>query len=339
MTKIVSVTWNASKGVEWEGAQIHPHTSCIRNPSQNAVLFIHGNRDPFAEPTSDVVHLGLTFSFPVEQTALDSGKILTWTKGFSAKHAIGNDVIKLLQDAFDSKHIHTVGALLFAGIYRGQVSALRYLWHGPTAHTSKIFVHKYPLTPAYTANLRKLANNPAASRCGIMVVNTECGTFNNMVDQTSLAPVSFNLKNHHIALPPLNPFRQQPRPTKHKSALPGIGENDFRDVFSMIRGTFGLSAGINVKSLVLDLHVLRLSRLKKPATLAVLAPSTERLPIGCRDMGQEMKFWENGRNPLYLSRQNGLHVEMQWLEQGNESKVKVYSNLNEIVYRWELNVS
>ncbi|KAJ7823290.1 hexokinase, partial [Mycena olivaceomarginata] len=66
----------------------------------------HGNRDPFVEPTSDVVHLGLTFSLRVEQTALDSGKILTWTKGFSAKHAIGNDVVKLLQDAFDRKHMH-----------------------------------------------------------------------------------------------------------------------------------------------------------------------------------------------------------------------------------------
>ena len=52
------------------------------------------------------VLLGLTFSFPVEQTALDSGKILTWTKGFSAKNAIGKDVVKLLQDAFDRKHMH-----------------------------------------------------------------------------------------------------------------------------------------------------------------------------------------------------------------------------------------
>lgn len=54
---------------------------------------------------SGVIHLGLTFSFPVEQTALDSGKILTWTKGFAAKNAIGNDVVKLLQDAFDRKHM------------------------------------------------------------------------------------------------------------------------------------------------------------------------------------------------------------------------------------------
>ena len=52
---------------------------------------------------STVLPLGLTFSFPVEQTALGSGTILTWTKGFSAKNAVGHDVVKLLQDAFDRK--------------------------------------------------------------------------------------------------------------------------------------------------------------------------------------------------------------------------------------------
>lgn len=55
---------------------------------------------------SSYIPLALTFSFPVEQTALDSGTLLTWTKGFSAKNAIGKDVVRLLQDAFDSKHIH-----------------------------------------------------------------------------------------------------------------------------------------------------------------------------------------------------------------------------------------
>lgn len=64
--------------------------------------------DPNAliEERQDEVPLGLTFSFPVEQTALDSGKILTWTKGFAARNAIGRDVVKLLQDAFDRKHMH-----------------------------------------------------------------------------------------------------------------------------------------------------------------------------------------------------------------------------------------
>ena len=54
----------------------------------------------------EALHLGLTFSFPVEQTALNRGKILTWTKGFSAKNAVGYDVVGLLQDAFDRKHLH-----------------------------------------------------------------------------------------------------------------------------------------------------------------------------------------------------------------------------------------
>lgn len=62
--------------------------------------------NPFDTASQPAVPLGLTFSFPVEQTALNQGKILTWTKGFSAKNAVGNDVVQLLQDAFDRKHLH-----------------------------------------------------------------------------------------------------------------------------------------------------------------------------------------------------------------------------------------
>jgi hexokinase len=57
-------------------------------------------------PSTSDLPLGLTFSFPVEQTALGSGTILTWTKGFSATNAVGHDVVKLLQDAFDRKRMH-----------------------------------------------------------------------------------------------------------------------------------------------------------------------------------------------------------------------------------------
>ena len=56
-------------------------------------------------PEDESLHLGLTFSFPVEQTALGAGRLLTWTKGFSATGAIGNDVVQLLQDALDKKQV------------------------------------------------------------------------------------------------------------------------------------------------------------------------------------------------------------------------------------------
>ncbi|KAF8227978.1 hypothetical protein L208DRAFT_271104 [Tricholoma matsutake] len=127
--------------------------------------------------TPDVIHLGLTFSFPVEQTALGSGKILTWTKGFSAKNAIGHDVVKLLQDAFDRKHMHvkcvalvndTVGTLLSraytaGGCYLGAIFG---------TGTNGAYVED-------VANIPKFANSAAAARGGSIVVNTEWGAFDN----------------------------------------------------------------------------------------------------------------------------------------------------------------
>lgn len=71
--------------------------------SVDAFLTQIGNQ---VEEEIDALHLGFTFSFPVEQTALDSGTLLTWTKGFSAKNAQGNDVVKMLQEALDRKHLH-----------------------------------------------------------------------------------------------------------------------------------------------------------------------------------------------------------------------------------------
>ncbi|KAJ7179477.1 hypothetical protein C8R46DRAFT_1160052 [Mycena filopes] len=120
---------------------------------------------------------GFNLLLPVEQTALDSGKILTWTKGFSAKHAIGNDVVKLLQDAFDRKHMHvkcvalvndTVGALLSRSYTAGGCVLGAIFGTG----TNGAYVED-------VSNIRKLANDPAGSRGGLMVVNTEWGAFNN----------------------------------------------------------------------------------------------------------------------------------------------------------------
>ncbi|KAI0363728.1 hypothetical protein BV20DRAFT_1006931 [Pilatotrama ljubarskyi] len=139
--------------------------------------------NPFASPSladlppEPAVPLGLTFSFPVEQTALNQGKILTWTKGFSAKNAVGHDVVQLLQDAFNRKHLHvrcvalvndTVGALLSRAYTSGGCILGSIFGTG----TNGAYVEKVD-------NIKKLGDSPARQKGGHMIVNTEWGAFNN----------------------------------------------------------------------------------------------------------------------------------------------------------------
>jgi hexokinase len=43
--------------------------------------------------------VGFCFSFAVEQQALNSGKLMGWTKGFDVDGVIGKDVVQLMSGA------------------------------------------------------------------------------------------------------------------------------------------------------------------------------------------------------------------------------------------------
>ncbi|KAI9448589.1 hypothetical protein H4582DRAFT_2107815 [Lactarius indigo] len=121
------------------------------------------------EVDSPTVPLGLTFSFP--------GFLLTWTKGFAAKNAVNKDVVGLLQDAFDRKHLHvkcvalvndTVGAALSRAYTAGGCVLGAIFGTG----TNGAYLEQ-------VANITKLGNGPAAAAGGVMMVNTEWGAFDN----------------------------------------------------------------------------------------------------------------------------------------------------------------
>ncbi|KAG6375103.1 hexokinase [Boletus reticuloceps] len=158
----------------------------------------NGSHDAFLRDNSDLsyIPLALTFSFPVEQTALDSGTLLTWTKGFSAKNAIGKDIVKLLQDAFDRKHIHvrcvalvndTVGALLSRAYTSGGCILGAIFGTG----TNGAYVEE-------VANITKLGNVPEAVEGGYMIVNTEWGAFNNTRSALPTTPYDNKLDRESI---------------------------------------------------------------------------------------------------------------------------------------------
>ncbi|CAB5191382.1 unnamed protein product [Rhizophagus irregularis] len=51
----------------------------------------------------DKLKLGFTFSFPVDQTAINKGNLIYWTKGYTCSGAVGKDVVFMLQDSLNRK--------------------------------------------------------------------------------------------------------------------------------------------------------------------------------------------------------------------------------------------
>ncbi|XP_028298855.1 putative hexokinase HKDC1 [Gouania willdenowi] len=47
---------------------------------------------------------GFTFSFPCEQSAIDTGKLVSWTKGFKATDCEGHDVVNMLREAIKRRN-------------------------------------------------------------------------------------------------------------------------------------------------------------------------------------------------------------------------------------------
>jgi len=56
--------------------------------------------------------LGFTFSFPVRQTGINSGELYLWSKEFNCRNTQGNDVVRMLNDAF-KRNVYIQFILIF----------------------------------------------------------------------------------------------------------------------------------------------------------------------------------------------------------------------------------
>lgn len=123
------------------------------------------------------IKLGFTFSFPVSQSAIDSGRLLIWTKGFNVKGVTGKDVVKLFTEALARKQLSnviisaltndTVGTLV-AGSYEDRACDVGVIIGTGTnacyrEDIGNIIKWKGPRTPT-----------------GRMIINTEWGNFNKL---------------------------------------------------------------------------------------------------------------------------------------------------------------
>ena len=78
--------------------------------------------------------VGFCFSFPCEQERLDRGKLIKWTKQFDNEGAVGEDPVKLLQEALHRKGLQVTLPAVVPSYCRsgsvGQHADQKHSWKG-----------------------------------------------------------------------------------------------------------------------------------------------------------------------------------------------------------------
>ncbi|KAK9462108.1 hexokinase-domain-containing protein [Lipomyces oligophaga] len=141
------------------------------------------HEDHFAEDKGPehVLKLGFTFSFPVNQTAINRGTLIRWTKGFDVKDAVGKDVCQLLQEQLDKLKLKVhVAALVNDTV--GTLMSRAYCSPGKQ-ETQMGVILGTGTNCAYVENLNAVTKIGAetvlklSESSPMMIINTEWGSF------------------------------------------------------------------------------------------------------------------------------------------------------------------
>ena len=120
--------------------------------------------------------LAFTFSFPVEQHSISSGKLIEWTKGFSATGVEGRDVMALLAEALERKGLGFVRATALANDTVGTLVAGCYA--DPACDMGVIL--GTGTNACYPEQGERIRKDPALGAYGEMIVNLEWGNFDKL---------------------------------------------------------------------------------------------------------------------------------------------------------------
>lgn len=152
-------------------------------------LFLKEHHDDHYQSRSETFHLGFTFSFPVQQLAINKGNLMRWTKGFDIPDAVGKDVCALLQTEIDKLGLPvSVSALVNDTV--GTLMARSYTSSGD--HKSLLgAIFGTGTNGAYiekTENIKKKIEGVYDNTTGEMVINTEWGSFDNQLNVLPTTP-------------------------------------------------------------------------------------------------------------------------------------------------------
>ncbi|EGV66230.1 glucokinase [Yamadazyma tenuis] len=147
--------------------------------------FLDEHHKEFRAEGSEILKLGFTFSFPVNQTALNKGTLIRWTKGFDLPDCVDKDVVELLQTHLDNLKANVKVAAL-ANDTVGTLLSRAYSNNSSQSKTNTIVgaIFGTGTNGAYFETfdkIPKLDSSKFKDKTG-MVINTEWGSFDNTLE-------------------------------------------------------------------------------------------------------------------------------------------------------------
>lgn len=134
----------------------------------------------------DNLRMGFTFSFPVNQTALNRGTLIRWTKGFNLPDCVNKDIIEIFQSHLDILNLK-VRIVALANDTVGTLLSRSYQ-NDPKVTNSNTIVGAIFGTGTNGAYMEDLEKIPKLNRDSLpsdaegMVINTEWGSFDNTLN-------------------------------------------------------------------------------------------------------------------------------------------------------------
>ncbi len=119
------------------------------------------------------LRLAFTFSFPTEQTRVDSGRLVAWTKGFTATGVQGEDVVDLLTRSLRRKGAGFVRIVALVNDTVGTLAARGYA--DPACDVGVIL--GTGTNACYSEEILRITKNRNLGAGGEMIVNMEWGNF------------------------------------------------------------------------------------------------------------------------------------------------------------------
>jgi hexokinase len=126
--------------------------------------------------TQQAYDLAFTFSFPVEQSSIASGKLIGWTKGFTATGVEGKDVVALLSEALKRKETGFIHVAALANDTVGTLVDKSYT--DPSCDMGVIL--GTGTNACYPEKIAHILKCPGLCASGEMIVNMEWGGFNQL---------------------------------------------------------------------------------------------------------------------------------------------------------------